>query len=161
MSDLALRVEGLSKRYRNDFQALKSVSLQVKKGDFSALLGTNGAGKSTILNVITGLATPERGVVRLEGRTITFASAEVRGGLGIEMLLGGKGVWASMTIRENLEMGAFRYRRDPDDVERRIGRVLDLFPPLPRTRASEPATSPVDSSRCWRWRGSCSTNPTC
>lgn len=111
-------------------QVLFDLSFEVHRGETLALLGTNGAGKSTILNVITGLATPERGVVRLEGRTITFASAEVRGGLGIEMLPGGKGVWASMTIRENLEMGAFRYRRDPDDVERRIGRVLDLFPPL-------------------------------
>ena len=113
-------------------QVLFDLSFEVRKGETLALLGTNGAGKSTILNVITGLGTPERGVVRLNGRTITFATPEVRGKLGIEMLPGGRGVFPSMTIRENLEMGCFRYRGDKADVERRIARVLDLFPALAR-----------------------------
>ena len=111
-------------------QVLFDLSFEVRKGETLALLGTNGAGKSTILNVITGLSTPERGVVRLDGRTITFATPEVRGRLGIEMLPGGRGVFPSMTIRENLEMGAFRYRRDKPEVERRIAKVFDLFPAL-------------------------------
>jgi len=111
-------------------QVLFDVSFEVKKGESLALLGTNGAGKSTILKVITGLGTPERGVVRLNGRTITFATPEARGGLGIEMLPGGQGTWPSMSIADNLQMGAFRYRRDPADVQRRIDRVLDLYPAL-------------------------------
>ncbi|MEM9517761.1 MAG: ATP-binding protein [Actinomycetota bacterium] len=111
-------------------QVLFDVSFEVKKGESLALLGTNGAGKSTILNVITGLGTPERGVVRLNGRTITFATPEIRGALGIEMLPGGKGTWQSMSIADNLEMGAFRYRRDRADVRRRIDRVLELYPAL-------------------------------
>ena len=102
---------------------LFDVSFEVKKGESLALLGTNGAGKSTILKVITGLGTPERGVVRLNGQTITFATPEIRGGLGIEMLPGGQGTWQAMTVADNLEMGAFRYRRDPADVKRRIARV--------------------------------------
>ena len=111
-------------------QVLFDVSFEVKTGESLALLGTNGAGKSTILKVITGLGTPERGVVRLNGRTITFATPEARGGLGIEMLPGGQGTWPSMSIADNLQMGAFRYRRDPADVQRRIDRVLDLYPAL-------------------------------
>jgi len=111
-------------------QVLFDVSFEVKKGESLALLGTNGAGKSTILKVITGLGTPERGVVRLNGQTITFATPEIRGGLGIEMLPGGQGTWQAMTVTDNLEMGAFRYRRDPADVKRRIARVKELYPSL-------------------------------
>ena len=111
-------------------QVLFDVSFEVKKGESLALLGTNGAGKSTILKVITGLGTPERGVVRLNGQTITFATPEIRGGLGIEMLPGGQGTWQAMTVADNLEMGAFRYRRDPADVKRRIARVKELYPSL-------------------------------
>jgi ABC-type branched-subunit amino acid transport system ATPase component len=111
-------------------QVLFDLSFEVQRGETLALLGTNGAGKSTILKAITGLVTPERGVVRLNGQTITFATPESRGRLGIEMLPGGAGVWPSMTIADNLEMGAFRYRRDPADVKRRIDRVLELYPAL-------------------------------
>ena len=111
-------------------QVLFDVSFEVNKGESLALLGTNGAGKSTILKVITGLGTPERGVVRLNGRTITFATPEIRGTLGIEMLPGGAGTWPGMTVADNLEMGAFRYRRDPADVRRRIDHVLELYPLL-------------------------------
>ncbi|NIR35417.1 MAG: ATP-binding cassette domain-containing protein, partial [Actinobacteria bacterium] len=64
-------------------QVLFDVSFDVMDGETLALLGTNGAGKSTILRVIAGLETPERGVVRFQGRTATFASPETRGKLGI------------------------------------------------------------------------------
>ena len=77
-------------------QVLFGVDLEIERGEIVALLGTNGAGKSTILKVITGLGTPERGVVRLNGQTITFATPEIRGGLGIEMLPGGQGTWLSL-----------------------------------------------------------------
>ncbi len=111
-------------------QVLFDLSLEVKKGETLALLGTNGAGKSTILKVITGLVTPERGVVRLHGQTITFATPEVRGKLGIEMLPGGKGIWPNMTIGDNLVVGTYRYRSDKEDAQRRIDHVLELFPTL-------------------------------
>ena len=111
-------------------RVLHDIDFEIDEGDIVALLGTNGAGKSTILKVITGLGTPERGVVRLNGRTITFATPEIRGTLGIEMLPGGAGTWPGMTVADNLEMGAFRYRRDPADVRRRIDHVLELYPLL-------------------------------
>ena len=111
-------------------QVLFDVSFDVAKGETLALLGTNGAGKSTILKVIAGLETPERGVVRYHGQTCTFASPEVRAARGIQMLPGGKGVWPSLSIGDNLEVGAYQYRRDPADVKRRIAHVLELFPAL-------------------------------
>lgn len=111
-------------------QVLFDVGFEVHKGEVLALLGTNGAGKSTILRVISGLATPERGVVRLNGRTITFTAPEQRTRLGVHMLAGGKGIFNTMTVRQNLVMGAYQYRSDPDDVEARIERVLKLLPAL-------------------------------
>jgi len=108
-------------------QVLFDVAFEVRKGEVLALLGTNGAGKSTILRVIAGLGTPARGVVRLDGQTVTFVSPEKRGRMGIRLLPGGKGVFPQMTVRENLEMAAFVYRSDKEDQERRIAKVLDLF----------------------------------
>jgi ABC-type branched-subunit amino acid transport system ATPase component len=102
----------------------------VRRGEVLALLGTNGAGKSTVLRVIAGLGVPSRGVVRLNGRSVTLASPERRARLGIHMLPGGKGVFGSMTVLENLELGAFIYRDDPVDFERRVARAFELFPVL-------------------------------
>ena len=114
----------------SDVQVLFDVSFEVHRGETLALLGTNGAGKSTILKIIAGLETPERGVVRLNGTTLTFASPETRSAMGIHLLSGGTGVWGPMSVRHNLEMGAHLYRGDRDDVEQRIERVLDLFPEM-------------------------------
>jgi len=114
----------------SDVQVLFDVSFEVHRGETLALLGTNGAGKSTILEIIAGLETPERGVVRLNGTTLTFASPETRSAMGIHLLSGGTGVWGPMSVRHNLEMGAHLYRGDRDDVEQRIERVLDLFPEM-------------------------------
>ena len=111
-------------------QILFDVGFEVRKGEVLALLGTNGAGKSTILRVIAGLGTPSRGVVRQNGRNITYVSPEQRTHLGIHLLPGGKGVFSDMTIRENLEMATWNYRDDRADVERRIASALELFPEL-------------------------------
>ena len=145
-----------------DVQILFDLSFEVRKGEVLALLGTNGAGKSTILKVITGLVTPERGVVRLNGRTITFTSPEQRAGLGIEMLPGGTGVFRALSVRDNLLVGAYRYRHDGADVERRIAHVFDLFPTLADAGATcGPVTCRAASSRCWRSAASCCTNRNC
>jgi ABC-type branched-subunit amino acid transport system ATPase component len=113
-------------------QVLFDVAFEVAEGETLALLGTNGAGKSTILRVISGLGTPSRGVIRLDGRNITYTSPEVRAGLGIHQLPGGKGVFPAMSVHDNLVMGAYQYRRDSAEVERRIERVFTMFPELAR-----------------------------
>jgi ABC-type branched-subunit amino acid transport system ATPase component/predicted MFS family arabinose efflux permease len=121
-------------------QILFGVNFEVKRGEVLALLGTNGAGKSTALNVASGLETPARGVVRLNGRDITYTTPEQRSRLGIHLLPGGKGVFGPMTVAENLEMGGFVYRSDRDELRRRTQRVYELFPAL-RDRRGERADS--------------------
>ena len=113
-------------------QVLFDLGFEVRKQETLALLGTNGAGKSTALKVITGLVTPERGVVRLHGQTITYATPEQRAAMGLHMLPGGAGVWSDLSIRDNLLMGAYAYRRDTSDRDRRIEKVLEMFPDLGR-----------------------------
>src|ERR1700722_4800287 len=119
-------------------QILFGVSFEVKRGEVLGLLGTNGAGKSTALNVAAGLEIATRGVVRLNGRDITYTTPEQRSRLGIHLLQGGKGVFGPMTVAENLEMGGFVYRSDKNELRRRVDRVYELFPAL-RDRRGERA----------------------
>jgi ABC-type branched-subunit amino acid transport system ATPase component len=135
----ALQVNDVDYSY-GQVQVLFDVGFEVRRGEVLALLGTNGAGKSTVLRVIAGLGTPSRGVIRLNGRTITYVAPEQRVRYGIQLLPGGKGVFPDMTVRENLEMGAYIYRTDPADRDRRIARVLRLFEDLAR-RQDQPAGS--------------------
>jgi ABC-type branched-subunit amino acid transport system ATPase component len=121
-------------------QVLFDVGFEVRRGEVLALLGTNGAGKSTILRVIAGLGTPSRGVVRFDGRTITYAPPEQRVRDGIRLLPGGRGVFPQMTVRENLEMAGYVYRGDRPGLERRMARTLELFADLAR-RLDQPAGS--------------------
>jgi ABC-type branched-subunit amino acid transport system ATPase component/predicted MFS family arabinose efflux permease len=130
-----VQVSHLDFSYGN-VQVLFDVSCDVRKGEVLALLGTNGAGKSTVLRVIAGLGTPSRGVVRLSGQNITFVSPERRARMGIQLLPGGKGVFPDMTVQENLEMGSYIYRSDPADRERRMKRVFEVFPVLASRRQS-------------------------
>ncbi len=111
-------------------QVLFGVSFEVKKGEVLALLGTNGAGKSTALRVAAGLSTADRGVIRLNGRAVTYTTPEQRSKLGAHLLPGGRGVFGEMSVMENLEMGGYAYRGDKADLSTRIERVLGLFPAL-------------------------------
>jgi ABC-type branched-subunit amino acid transport system ATPase component/predicted MFS family arabinose efflux permease len=113
-------------------QVLFDLGFEVRRGETLALLGTNGAGKSTILRIIAGLEIPERGVVRLNGRTVTFSTPAERAAIGIQLLPGGAGVFPSMSVRDNLLVGAYQYRHDRADVDRRVAHVFSLFPELAR-----------------------------
>jgi ABC-type branched-subunit amino acid transport system ATPase component len=132
----ALQVNNVDFAY-GPVQVLFDVSFQVAKGETLALLGTNGAGKSTMLRVISGLGVPRRGVVRLDGRTVTYTSPQLRTRLGIQQLPGGTGVFPDMTVDQNLVMGAYIHRSDRSDVERRVTQVMDLFPDLARRRGQQ------------------------
>lgn len=135
----ALQVNDVDFSY-GSVQVLFDVAFEVRRGEVLALLGTNGAGKSTILRVIAGLGTPARGVVRLGGTNITFMAPEQRVHHGIQLLPGGRALFPAMSVQDNLEMGAFVYRGDPTDRDRRIARALDLFPQLHR-QLRQPAGS--------------------
>jgi ABC-type branched-subunit amino acid transport system ATPase component/predicted MFS family arabinose efflux permease len=134
-----LQLNAIDFSYGN-VQVLFDLAFEVKRGEVLALLGTNGAGKSTALRIAAGLETPSRGVVRLDGRTITYTSPEQRSRLGIHFLPGGKGVFPEMTIAENLEIGAFAYRSDRADTRDRIERVFNLFPMLAQRRTKRADT---------------------
>jgi len=123
----ALQVNNINFSY-GQLQVLFDLAFEVRRGESLALLGTNGAGKSTILRVVTGLATPQTGVVRLHGRTITYATPEQRARMGIQMLPGGEGVFGSMTVRDNLRVSALQYRSEEDGIESRIDAVLQRLP---------------------------------
>jgi len=111
-------------------QVLFDVGFEVQRGETLALLGTNGAGKSTILRVVSGLEVPERGVVRLNGQNITYVTPEGRARLGIMQLPGGKGTFPSLTIGQNLAISARLNSQGPADVAARVKRIYDLFPEL-------------------------------
>jgi ABC-type branched-subunit amino acid transport system ATPase component/sugar phosphate permease len=113
-------------------QVLFDVHLEVRRGETLALLGTNGAGKSTLLRVVSGLGVAQRGVVRFNGRTVTYADPELRVKIGIVQLMGGKAVFPPLTVAENLRMAGYLYRGD--DLRRRIDRVLEQFPVLAARR---------------------------
>jgi ABC-type branched-subunit amino acid transport system ATPase component len=99
-----------------------------------ALLGTNGAGKSTILRVISGLEVPERGVIRLNGRNFTYVAPEQRVRHGIVQLPGGKGVFPSLTVEQNLQISARLLSKEQSEVNAHVDEVLRLFPELAERR---------------------------
>ena len=119
-------------------QVLFDVNLDVRQGETLALLGTNGAGKSTVLRVVSGLGIPSRGVVRLNGHSVTLCSPETRVRWGIHQLAGGNAIFAPMSVRENLEMAGFLYRRDADAASRPHRPRARRLPRAARTASATP-----------------------
>jgi ABC-type branched-subunit amino acid transport system ATPase component len=111
-------------------QVLFDVNFEVKRGECVALLGTNGAGKSTILRVISGLEVPERGVVRLNGRNITYVAPEARVKLGVVLLPGGKGVFPDLTVEQNLVLSAHLVSKNKREISAHVDDMMELFPEL-------------------------------
>lgn len=117
-------------------QVLFGVDLEVRKGEIVALLGTNGSGKSTILNAISGLVTPTGGNIWFDGEFITGDRPERTVAHGLVQAPGGKGVFPALTVDENLKMAGFLLRRHQDELDARIARVMELFPSLQKRRKS-------------------------
>jgi len=115
--------------YYDHVYALKGVSLSVSQGETVALIGANGAGKSSILRTITGLATPKTGSVTFEGSRVdcTDPSSIVR--RGIAMVPEGRRVFPFMSVKDNLMMGAFT-REDKADIQNTLESILTRFPRL-------------------------------
>lgn len=132
----AIQVKNLDFSYGN-VQVLFDVDLEVQRGETLALLGTNGAGKSTLLRVISGLGVASRGVVRLDGRTITYCDPELRAAIGIVQMMGGNAVFGSLSVGENLRMAAFLHEHD--ETERRVRAALGRFPELEDRRGDAAA----------------------
>jgi len=120
-------------------QALRGVSLTVNHGEIVALIGSNGAGKTTTLRTISGLVRPSRGEVLLDGRPVHTLGAEQIARAGVGHSPEGRRLFPRMTVRENLEMGAYS-RRDESQVRADFDRIFTLFPRL-RERHSQIAGS--------------------
>ena len=125
----ALQVHNLDFAY-GSVQVLFDVSFEVARGEVLALLGTNGAGKSTLLRAVSGLGIPDRGAVRLGGRTITYAEAEDRFAAGLVQLRGGAGIFEDLSVADNLRASVLAAGLDEAEVEARSQRALSLFPAL-------------------------------
>jgi ABC-type branched-subunit amino acid transport system ATPase component len=108
-------------------QVLYDTDFKVYPGERVALLGTNGAGKSTILKTVSGLVDPKKGGVFWKGDDITKMHAEERVKLGIGHVPGGRGLFPTLTVGENLRMGGYLYKSE-DEVEREAERVMNYFP---------------------------------
>jgi branched-chain amino acid transport system ATP-binding protein len=121
--------------YYGNIHALKGISLTVDKGEIVTLIGANGAGKTTTLKTISGLLHPRQGEIWLEGERIDQLPPHLIVGKGIGQSPEGRKIFGALTVRENLEMGAF-VRRDQDGISRDLEFVFTLFPRL-QERASQ------------------------
>ena len=101
---------------------------RVDKGEIVALIGANGAGKSTTLRAIAGLLPPRRGSIVFCGRDVTAMPSHERSTLGIALVPEGRHVFPFLTVRENLELGGFKSRNDGAKIRRMIGEIFDMFP---------------------------------
>jgi branched-chain amino acid transport system ATP-binding protein len=133
-----LQVEDIKTFYGN-IQALKGVSLRVEQGECVTLIGSNGAGKSTTLRSISGLTPPRTGSIKLEGKEISTLPPQEIVGLGISQSPEGRKCFSRMTVRENLELGAY-LRRDGPGIEKDLARVFELFPRLDERQTQKAGT---------------------
>ena len=123
-----LKIERLHVSY-GPIHALKGIDLVVNEGEIVTLIGSNGAGKSTTLSAITGLAKVQSGSVTFCGKNITNASAYKIVESGISLAPEGREVFPALTVQENLRLGAYT-RRDKSAIEAAYARVYELFPRL-------------------------------
>jgi len=114
--------------YYGNIHALKGISFEVDSGEIIALIGANGAGKTTTLRTISGLMEPRDGAVRYDGEDISSTRADLLVSKGISMVPEGRGVFAKLTVEENLDMGA--YTRRDKGIKDDLDRVFELFPRL-------------------------------
>ena len=123
-----LRVEGLSVGY-GDAHVLGNISFQVREGEMTCILGPNGAGKTTLLRSLTGLTPPTSGKIWFMDEEIQGKKTHQIVGLGMTMIPEGRRLWPPLSVRENLEMGAYRVSQRAT-VEKRLDWVFSLFPHL-------------------------------
>lgn len=136
--DVLLEVENIVVKY-GEISALRNVSLQVREGAVTTLIGANGAGKTTLLKAISCMHAPSSGIIRFQGNDITKKHAEDVVKLGISQCPEGRKVFPRQSIEENLRAGAF-VRKDKKGIEEDIEKYFNQFPRL-RERRNQKAGS--------------------
>jgi len=115
--------------YYGRIHALKGISLYVDEGEIVSLIGSNGAGKSTTLRTVSGLIHPKEGTVKLDGKDITHMEPHAVVSVGVGHVPEGRGIFPKLTVRENLDMGAYTINDDKRNSES-MDQVFELFPRL-------------------------------
>jgi len=115
--------------YYGHIHALKGISLEVNKGEIVTLIGSNGAGKSTTLRTISGMMHPKKGSITFEGKSIAKSEPHQVVRSGMVHVPEGRGIFATLTVKENLEMGAYNVK-DSHLIQERMERGFKLFPRL-------------------------------
>ena len=138
MADPILKVANLE-TYYGPIMAIRGVSFEVQAGSIVTILGSNGAGKTTVLKTVSGVMDPQKGTVLFEGREIQRMDPDKVMRLGISHVPEGREVFPFLSVRENLNMGAYT-RRDADEVARDLETVFGYFPVL-KERADQRAGS--------------------
>ena len=134
---MLLEVESLELAY-GEVPACRELSFNVGEGEIVALIGANGAGKSTTLRGVAGAMLPRKGRILFRGNDVTHTPAHQRVRGGIALVPEGRRVFPALTVRENLEMGGFKYRGNRPKLESLLERAMQMFPRL-RERAAQPA----------------------
>jgi branched-chain amino acid transport system ATP-binding protein len=129
VTEALLEVESLTVHH-GQLCAIDNVSFTQRQGEVLAVIGANGAGKSTLLRTIAGLHRPTSGCVRLDGKDINHLSVNRRVALGISLVPEGRRLFSSMTLEENLQVGAYHANPGPFDIKR----VYELFDWMPSRR---------------------------
>jgi branched-chain amino acid transport system ATP-binding protein len=133
-----LTLENISVNY-GAIEALRGVSMHVEQGEVITLIGANGAGKTTTLRTITGLLAPREGRVTYEGKDISGAPTHQLVARGIAMSPEGRGVFANLTVRENLQMGAY-LKKNKREIGEDLERGFAMFPRLKEREAQKAGT---------------------
>ena len=115
--------------YYGHIHALKGISLYVDEGEIVSLIGSNGAGKSTTLRTVSGLLHPKQGTIKLDGKDITHMEPHTVVSVGVGHVPEGRGIFPKLTVRENLDMGAYTID-DQAKNNQRMEQVFELFPRL-------------------------------
>jgi ABC-type branched-subunit amino acid transport system ATPase component len=131
--DLLLDIHGLRASY-GAVEVLRGIDFTVARGEIVALLGTNGAGKSTILRCISGLMPADDGRIMFDGVDLTQVTTEETVRLGVTQVPGGRGLLPNLSVEENLRMGAYPLRKDRAAVKAGYDRVYETFPRLAERR---------------------------
>jgi branched-chain amino acid transport system ATP-binding protein len=131
-----LKLEGVETWY-GAIQAIKGISLDVSQGEIVALLGANGAGKSTTIKTITGLLKAAKGRIEFMGKDITGMEAEDIAEIGIACVPEGRRIFPGLTVTDNLMLGATpRKRASKEEIQRDLARVFGIFPQLEKFKGS-------------------------
>ncbi len=138
MAEALLAVEGLEAGY-GEVRVLWGISLRAARGELTAIVGANGAGKTTMLRAIAGTITPTAGRVTFEGRDVTRVATHVKAAQGFALVPEGRQLFSKMSVGENLELGAFSKRAALSYADR-LDRVFAMFPRLAERRRQTAGT---------------------